>query len=350
MKKVIINAVAGIGLFAGTLVGTLAATGRLNHAGTAGIPMLGSLFPAPPEPAEGEPQDAGKDGVAHGVSPSEATASKQGGHAAEASGSPQGKEPPAGLERLRIKDANPPPGKAEGEGGGHGGGEKPAAGAHGESSPPAEPHATQESPTPHVDQAAATVEQDFKTLHEALRDEPNAYRPGQLFEFRGMPAGVTPTELDLAWKRVQEIRAELDKEKAALELRERDLVVREQDVADRQNVLGAERTRIESMMKELDNKLADFKQQVTIVQADEAPALQRNAETLASFGAQKGAELVQEQWKTEAGQKQVLKLLTLMETDKVDKLLAALPNAMVLQIQEQLLHVSVEKPKGGKSK
>ena len=61
--KIIINIVLGLLLFVGALVGGLAATGRLNHEGAANIPVLGSFFPAPPEPKEGE----GAEGKRHMV-------------------------------------------------------------------------------------------------------------------------------------------------------------------------------------------------------------------------------------------------------------------------------------------
>ncbi|MCC7066708.1 MAG: hypothetical protein IT456_28190, partial [Planctomycetes bacterium] len=69
--KIIINIVLGLLLFVGALVGGLAATGRLNHEGAANIPVLGSFFPAPPEPKEGE----GAEGeAAHGEAGKEAGA------------------------------------------------------------------------------------------------------------------------------------------------------------------------------------------------------------------------------------------------------------------------------------
>ena len=48
MKKLIINVVAFVVLFAGSIAGVLAATGRLNYEGTQSIPLLSALFPAPP--------------------------------------------------------------------------------------------------------------------------------------------------------------------------------------------------------------------------------------------------------------------------------------------------------------
>ena len=60
---IVVKVVVGLLLFAGTLVGGLAATGRLNHDGVANIPGLNLLFPAPPD-APAEPAKDGETGKA----------------------------------------------------------------------------------------------------------------------------------------------------------------------------------------------------------------------------------------------------------------------------------------------
>lgn len=340
MKQVIVKAVAGIGLFVGSLIGMLAATGRLNHEGTAGIPGLNALFPAPP--ADAAEHSEGKDGAG----PVDGSASKSEVHGAAdaSSAAPQGEERlPTKTGRSVFPDKNPP----AGEGGGHGEAEagKEHAAPAGETAKTghevAPPAATPKDP------AQQAVAEDFAHLQGELQQAHSAYSVGNYFRFDGMPAGITPAQLDDAWKRVQQTIAELDKRKMALDLREGDLLIQEKDIGKRQAELGKERLNLEAMAKALDARIAEFKQQVTIVQADEVPALKRNAETLAAFGPQKGAELVTEQWKTEQGQKEVVKLLELMDTEAVDKLLAVLPNAMIRDVLEKRLHVSRDKPKGG---
>ncbi|GAB4142711.1 MAG: hypothetical protein Fur0037_10020 [Planctomycetota bacterium] len=350
MKKLVVNAIAGSLLFAGSLVGMLAATGRLNHEGTAGIPVLGSLFPPPAEPAdEAMPENA----AAARREGEVAEAAAGGEHAAARDASAQGAAAPQGQPgKLRPKEGKSihPQAKPEG-GGGHG--EAPAEGEgegghkaeeakpapHGETAP-APAHAAE-------DGAAAKVASDFDHLQSELRGLHSGYEPGSYFRFDGMPSGITADQLDQAYKRVQKTIEDLDKRKMALDLREQDLLLLEKDIARRQAELGKERLALEAMQKELDARIAEFKQQVTIIQADEVEALKRNAATFASFGAQKGAELVQEQWKTEQGQKEVVKLLELMDKEAVDNLIAALPNAMIRDILEKRLHVATEKPKKG---
>ena len=46
MVGVVAKVTVGVGLFVGSLFGGLALTGRLNHEGTANIPVLSSFFPA----------------------------------------------------------------------------------------------------------------------------------------------------------------------------------------------------------------------------------------------------------------------------------------------------------------
>ena len=52
MVGLVTKVMVGLGLFVGSLFGGLALTGRLNHEGTANIPVLGSFFPASQSAAE----------------------------------------------------------------------------------------------------------------------------------------------------------------------------------------------------------------------------------------------------------------------------------------------------------
>ena len=116
MKALIIQVGAGIGLFAGAMFGALAATGRLNHEGTANIPLVSMLFPATEAVA---PAGGGK--------PTEAVGTG-GGAAAEAAhtgtGNPQGQEPksdkPSTLKKGRSLVQPEKPAGEGGHGGGHG--------------------------------------------------------------------------------------------------------------------------------------------------------------------------------------------------------------------------------------
>jgi hypothetical protein len=373
MIGLVVKLVLGVVLFAGTLVGGLAATGRLNHEGTANIPLLNALFPAPP-PAADDPEhgddaagDAGGDG--HGAAqgpdgkpaPHDAPATPSGeaatpsdaSHGAPEEATEQGDAPRKQKTGRSLTEA-----EAKGGGGGHGepagGHGEPAKDAHGATAPaatpaPADKHAPAK-PEPRADAARSKPESDFRALDESLADGKNQYRPGQLFRFQGLPAGLTPEQINDAWQRVQGLMAEIDRRKLVLDQQEQ--LVREQseDISRRQAALGKERVEIEQMHRQLDAKIQTFQDQVKLVRNDEVAALKRNAATYASFEAEKAAQLFEVMWKTDKGQDEVLKVLEFMETDAVNGILAVLPPAMTQDLLKKRLRVSKEPVPSGKGK
>ena len=130
MVGIIIKAVIGFVLFAGSLVGGLAATGRLNHEGTANIPVLNSFFPEPEKAEEGEGGDATSEGTQAG-----ADAAAPGGETKAADGmsavgdslhKTSGPQEAIGRKQAtRTKQGpsvdNPAPPPSDSHGGGHGG-------------------------------------------------------------------------------------------------------------------------------------------------------------------------------------------------------------------------------------
>ncbi|HLQ36578.1 MAG TPA: hypothetical protein VK348_02165 [Planctomycetota bacterium] len=352
MKGWIVNLVAGIGLFAASMVGVLAATGRLNHEGTASIPLLGSLFPEPPSAAK----DAGETGRS-GDGKGGADAHKNDGVAADARGKkvepaaaqdadgPQGEAnkdaEPRKLKRGRSLFDKDDKGGEHGEQGGEGAPKDGAAATKGGEGAPKDHGDAELKPKA----GERSAEGDFEHLQTGLVAEHARYTPGAYFHFDGLPAGITPEQLNQAWQRVQQTLGDLDKRRTALDLREQELQALEQDVARRQTELGKERQHLETLQKEFDSHIEQFQQQVKLVRTDEVAALKRNAQTLATFEPAKAAELVQEQWKTERGQDEVLKTLELMDKDAVNTLLAALPNALTREVLQKRLKVVREPEK-----
>ncbi|MBM4061720.1 MAG: hypothetical protein FJ265_11595 [Planctomycetes bacterium] len=344
MKKLILNAVVGATLFAGALIGGLAATGRLNHAGTANIPLLGALFPAPPEPAAA-PGDAAGPGTGGAPAGTAVDGTLHGGGGVPADAAAQG-EPGADRPR-RQKDGRSvvkPDGKAAG-----GNGEAPAADGQGDAKPAAE-QGTPPAPGP---ETAATggapavpgraPERDFAKLQESLEGQRKSpYKPGDYFTFQGMPAGLTAEQLNEAWERVRVAQADLEKRKQALDLREQELQTLADDVGKRIRQIAQQRLEIEDLGRKLDERVARFQEQIKLVRTDEVAALRRNAQTLAAFEPSKAAELVTEQWRTDKGQEEVLKTLEFMDKDAVNRILEALPNPMVQDLLEKRKRVSKE--------
>jgi hypothetical protein len=343
----LIKAAIAAVLFVGSLVGGLAATGRLNHEGTANIPLLRSLFPAPPAAASSEAGGEHADGTTPGqAAPADALAAPNGeSRPADANHA----QPPQGDTAPRRRKT----GRSLFEGDDKDKGT--AKGAHGEDAAAADasPHdakAEAEKPEHGTSGAAAAVpatamrtpEGDFARVEQALANERSPYKPGELFRFDGLPAGLTPAQINEAWQRVQGAMTEIERRKVALDLQEQQLRELNEDISRRQASLGKERVEIEQMHRDLDAKIERFKDQVKLVRNDEVAALKRNAQTLASFEPAKAAELLEAQWKTEKGQDEVLKLLEFMEKDAVNAILDALPKELTNDLLKKRLRVSKE--------
>jgi hypothetical protein len=128
----------------------------------------------------------------------------------------------------------------------------------------------------------------------------------------------------------------------ALELREKEVQGWNDDVSRRQAELGAMQARLDEMQRAIDAKIAKFQEQVKLVRNDEVAALKRNAATLASFEPAKAAEIVQDQWKSEKGQDEVLRLFEFMDKDAVNEILKVLPVPMTQDVMKKRLRVSKE--------
>ncbi|MCA8965913.1 MAG: hypothetical protein KDC48_13595 [Planctomycetes bacterium] len=346
MVGLLIKIFVGVLLFAGSVVGGLAATGRLNHEGTANIPVLSSFFPAPPPAEGGDPAAAGKPEAAgfHG----------QGGVAdASHSTDEQGQQEPQGDHPNKKKVGrslnDPEPSAGDGHGGGHG--EEPSADA-GHGAEPAKPEKAATPPQGGHDDAGKSdkhaAERDFDALAESLdKDRQSKYAPGGFFTFDGMPSGLTPDQINEAWKRVEATIAELDRRRTALDLREQELQELADDIGRRQRELSRERTVVEDLHRQLDRRIEKFQQQVKLVRNDEVAALKKNAASLSSWEPAKAAQMLEEQWKTDAGQTEILKLLEFMDKDKLDEILAQLPTALAWDVMQKRMRVSKEATPSG---
>jgi hypothetical protein len=370
MVGILIKVAIGLALFVGSLVGGLAATGRLNHEGTANIPVLNGFFPEPPA-VEGE---EGADGHAEGTHAGDDTHVAEGAHAgnehtgtAEASGEQGPKKPSKRVTGRSV--VNPEEPKSDGHGGGHGaghgddghgddahgGGDGHGADAHGgghaaphgETAPQAGHRPAGHGETSHETSHETKAEDDFHKL-EAAQGK-TGYKPGAYFHFDGMPSGMTAEQINAAWQSVQGVLATIEQRKVALDLREKELHELADDISRRQKDLGALQLDIEQMQKALDAKIARFENTVILVKDEEVQKLKENAEIMASFESTKAAELVQQQWASERGQEEVLRLFKFMEKESVNEILAQLPNPMVQDILEKRMQVSREaKATGGR--
>lgn len=342
MVGILIKVLVGVTLFAGSLVGGLAATGRLNHEGVANIPVLNALFPAPAgdgEHGDGQGDGGSGDPAGHATDAAHTAAETAVAHDAAA---PHGESKPTSYRRGRSFE-NP----QEPAGGGHGQGH--GQDPHADDAHPPAAHPTSVSAAGKREpqgEDPASGEQDQKPRRDfaevAAEQGKQGYRPGALFHFEGMPAGITPKELNAAWQRVKDAVAEVRQRQVSLDLREQELKELADDISRRQQSLGELQLSVEHMHKQLDEKIARFERTVILVKDEEVAKLKENAETLASFESSKSAELIQQQWASEVGQRAILRLLRFMEKESVNEILAELPNAMVQDIMEKRMQVSRE--------
>jgi hypothetical protein len=352
MVGILIKVAVGAALFVGSLLGGLAATGRLNHEGTANIPVLSSFFPAPEESehaegGEGAPDEhAAEEGGAHASDAS----SHDDGAPVEAAGQ-QGQGPKKRLPKTGPSFKNPEePKSSGGHGGGHGeestaGHADGGQGAHGQHPAPAGETNKKPRKQPKPEQRSQ-AERDFDRAAE--RAGKTGYSPGEYFQFGGMPAGVTPEQLNEAWQTVQRELKEAAQQRVANELKEAELKEFASDISRRQKALGAEQLRLEKMRQELDEKILAFEARVIILKDTEVQKLKRNAETMAAFERSKAAELIEQQWSSETGQKEIVRLLEVMDRDAVNEILAELPNPMVQDILKKRMQLAREATATGK--
>lgn len=363
MVGILVKVVVGLLLFVGSVVGGLAATGRLNHEGTANIPVLGGFFPPPPAPtpeelaaaaAAGTPADASHAGDGVGV----AEASGQDPHGKAATPAPAGEILPPRPGRSVLEPEAPKKG-----GGGHGAEPEAKGDAHGakkddgHGAAKADAHGADKTAagTDHGKAAGAgaangaggkgqhDAERDFAAMEVALaQDRANKYAPGKYFRFEGLPAGLTPEQINEAWQRVEATMAELERRRIALDLREKELQDLAADLAKRHQDLASERTALEGLQTKIDTRLAEFESQIRLVKKEEEDGLRRNAKTYDALERDKVAMILRDSWKTETGQTQFLKLMEFMNPEAVNEVLALLETALLQDVMEKRLTVKKE--------
>jgi hypothetical protein len=141
---------------------------------------------------------------------------------------------------------------------------------------------------------------------------------------------------------VQGLVSEVEQRKTALDIREKDLQELANDISKRQAELGQLRARLDEMQRSIDAKIQKFQDQVKLIRNDEVAGLKRNAATLASFEPAKAAEIVLQQWGSEKGQDEVLRLFEFMDKDAVNEILKVLPAATTQDLMKKRLRVSKE--------
>jgi hypothetical protein len=339
MKKLLVRTGIAGALFAGTVLAMLAAQGRLNHEGTQGIPLLSSFFPAPPHD-EGKTHADGAQDSAHAADE----------HAPPARSTGLGKE-----EELPYRQGTSVRQTAEAPKGGHGGGKaehgadaKPADKAHGEPvHQEASGDAHQASGDAHDkagNHAAAESPADWKAKIDTVLGQ-GQYRPGRLWNFPQMEAGMTPDELNEILRRARQERSAIDHDRSVLLQQRRELEARERDVADRQDAVLEKLREVEQLRAKLQAEIDEFHSTVLLIRQDEVSGLQAVAKTLAGVEAKSAAAVIKKWWETDEGQTRALKIWSVMDPDAGQAILAEMDIEMIRQVLEKRLKVVREQGK-----
>lgn len=314
MKNILIMAVAGIGLFAGTVVGVLAATGRLNHEGTRGIPVVEGLFAAPEEGPESDgmvpdgsvtsgverPMLAREDPLELNTDPLfEKPLSQAVGHQ---------REPENGLESVR------------------------------------QPQDLELSQHPRDGETPEDTEHRHEM--ENLFGQ-GQYRAGGYFRFQSVDSGISADEINEMWRRAREALVDAERRATVIDELESLLAVREQDLHDREAALAAKMKQIEDQQRTLDDRITQFHDDVNMVRNSELEPLKSVGGILASMEPETAGLVIQEWWKTDEGQDRAVKVLSVMGSDEANAIIGALPIQQVRDFLEKRLRLTREKQGGG---
>lgn len=354
MKSILVMTATGALLFAGTAVGVLVAQGRWSHEGTRGIPLLGALFPAPTATGtpEGEVADAaarrGAGGIAEAEAPQEPN--RTGPRKTGVGGLPVEPRLPYRRGDSVLQPTRNDAGHGDGQGdpaGGHGGAARPER-PQGEGTRPkaegaGEPGA--ESATPPAPNGESSAEFQRK-LDQVVGQ--GRWRPGRLFDFKPIEPGITVDEINEIRRRANEAMAQVERERAALDKRKSELDAREQDIRDRQEDVLKKMREIEQARVQLEKDAEEFARRVVLIRADEEKGLKEVARSVAAQTPTRAAAILAEWWGREDTQARALKVLTLMETEAADAILAEMKESQVREVLDKRLRVLREDKKQGR--
>lgn len=351
MKKLMVLSMLGATLFLGTVVGLLAAQGRLNHAGTRGIPVLASFFPPPPELPQTPSGDANSPDAggypAPNAEPSLSAGPNQDPRAERSSG--LGKEENLPY-RVGPSVLTPQPAAGGGGQGAPAGGSGADASLAGGPGTPAAGATGMAQGEPHGglgDAAKPDVNPDWAAKIDSVFAQ-GQYRPGRLWRFPQIETGVGVEELNQILLRARQQQLDLDRDRSAVQKQQAELEARERDVADRQDAVLEKLRDIEQLRAKLQAEIDEFHNTVLLIRQDEVAGLQSVAKTLAAVEAKSAASVIKKWWETDDGQTKALKIWTVMEPDAANAILAELDIEMIRQVLEQRLKVAREQAKAKK--
>lgn len=322
MKTAIAMVLMGTFLFTGTVVGLLAAQGRLNFDGTRGMPVLSLLFTN----EGGEPNTIG-------TAPDDPAARAPFEHP-DLTDSERleglGREPELPREKGPAVDPGAP---------------DPMGHAVREATQPEPAASPPGSDARRGDSAGAQGKtQVFRHAAESLMGQ-DQYRRGQLFSFQKIPSGMTVAEIDEIVGSAKSFEKTLQRREAALDQREADLAIREADIEERERAVLEKMREVLQERGRLDEQVASFQKTFTLVQANESEKYRSYAEHLASLPVEKSSQILLQLWQTEPDKEKAVKILKMMSTEARDEIFAVLSAEQTQEILDRVTGAVEEKKK-----
>ncbi|MCA8957225.1 MAG: hypothetical protein KDC87_14210, partial [Planctomycetes bacterium] len=185
------------------------------------------------------------------------------------------------------------------------------------------------------------MRRDFERRKEWLHTKGASYSgPGDLFEMPRLQAPLSVAEVNSTVHRAQQMMEEIKQERAALAKMRRDLEIRYQDIADRQKSVSKLMNEVEAKRLLVERTIEDFNKRVLELRVDEEAGLKEVARTIGTLSPQAAKQLILNYWRTPDGQDKAVKILAVMEKERVDQIIAQMDTEQMRQVLEKRMTIA----------
>ncbi len=163
-----------------------------------------------------------------------------------------------------------------------------------------------------------------------------------LFRHPTLDSGLTVADLEEQLLRIHRMEDEVRRRLAIVEEREIDLGIRERDLADRERAIAQSMIEVDAARERLDRRIREFEERVKLVEKDEVAGVLAFGRSLASLDPSRAAQITLQEFASEVGRQRIVKVLTLMDSDDADRILARIPDDKVRELLIERLDVVLE--------
>ena len=155
-------------------------------------------------------------------------------------------------------------------------------------------------------------------------------------------SGQTPADMEEPLLRNRRMEDEARRRLAIVEEREIDLGIRERDLADRERAIAQLMMDVDTAKERLDRRIRKFEERVLLIEKDEVTGLLSFGRSLASMEPSRAAQIVLQEFESDTGRQRSVKVMTLMDSDDADRILARIPDDKVRELLIERLDVVLE--------